>query len=334
MLGRWTAGLLIALALVLCLGETIVADATIVLKYGHPNAPASIAGRQADLFAKLVAEKTGNRIRIQVYPASQLGTLSELVEATKIGSIDISHNTYAGISTLYEDFAVFDTPYLFDSPEHLMKTVAPDSPLMKQFNEKLIARAGVRVLYSFYLGTRHLTANRPVYSTADLKGVKIRSIPFPIYTATVEGMGAIATPIDFAELPSALATGIVSGQENPLDIIWAQKFYETQKYLIMTGHIIGADGVIINERSWQRLSPELQSLILEAARETAATALEWNLTVEAELVDKLRQAGMTVIDEKSGLRLDEIKKRVKDAVERRFGSQWNKYWSQIAKMGK
>lgn len=334
MVRRLIVWLALVLGLAFCLVGIASADNTITLRYGHPNPPTSTAGRQAELFAKLVSEKTNNRVRIQVYPASQLGSLSELVEGVKIGTIDIVHNTYGSLGSLYPDIAVFDTPYLFDTVEQLMKAVDPESEVMKEFNSKLVERAGVRVLYSFYFGTRHLTVNKPVYSTADLKGVKIRSIPYPIYTATVEGLGAIATPIDWAETPSALATGIVSGQENPVDMIWASKLYEVQKYLVLTGHIRGAEAVIINERSWQRLSPELQKQIRAAAREAAETAMKWQLDAEARLVADLRKAGMTVIDEKSGLKLDEIRQRVRKTVEDRFGAQWGKYWDEIRRITK
>src|SRR5690606_28748529 len=106
--------------------------------------------------------------------------------------------------------------------------VDPESPVMIQFNQRLIEEHGVRILYSYYFGTRHLTANQPVYSPADLQGLKIRAIPLPVYIAAVEGMGATATPVEFAELPVALATGLVNGQENPLQTIAAAHLQESQ----------------------------------------------------------------------------------------------------------
>jgi hypothetical protein len=116
----------------------------------------------------------------------------------------------------------------------------------------------VRVFYTFYFGTRQLTADRQVLNPKDLQGVKIRAIPFPIYMAAVEGMGAVATPVDFAELPTQLATKAVNGQENPVDTIFANKFYETQSHLMLTGHIKGAELVVFNDAAWKKLSPTLQ----------------------------------------------------------------------------
>src|SRR5699024_10288182 len=191
---------------------------SITIKYSHPNAPESVAGKQADLFADLVDEKTEGRVQIEVFPSGQLGNLQEITESVELGTIGMSHNTMAANGSLFEDLAALDTPYLFKDVNHMDKAMAIDSPLMESLNEKFVEQNGVRLLYTFYFGTRHLTVNKEVTHPDDLKGVKIRSIPFDIYTATVEGMGAEAVPIDWNEVPTSLQTGVIDGQENPLDV--------------------------------------------------------------------------------------------------------------------
>ena len=124
---------------------------------------------------------------------------------------------------MHEPFAALDTPYLYRDVDHLMKTVDVDSPVMKKLNEGLIKSAGVRVLYAYYFGTRQLTANKGVTQPSELAGMKIRAIPFPIYMSTVEGLGAVPVPVDWSEVPTALATGVVNGQENPVNVVLSSK---------------------------------------------------------------------------------------------------------------
>jgi hypothetical protein len=113
------------------------------------------------------------------------------------GTIALSHNTAGALSALYNPLAALDTPYQYRSTEHLMKVVAADSPVMKSLTDGLIGSSGVRVLYAFYFGTRQLTANRAFMQPSDLRGVKIRAIPSPIYLAAVEGLGAVPVPNRF-----------------------------------------------------------------------------------------------------------------------------------------
>ena len=186
---------------------------TVTLRYAHMNAPSSIAGQQAALLAKAIEEKTKGAVKVNVFPSSQLGTLQEQAEAVSSGTVQLHHNTMAGIGSLYEPFGALDTPFMYKDVQHLMRVADPNSPVMKKLGEGLLKARGVRVFYTFYFGTRQLTADRQVLAPKDLQGVKIRAIPFPIYMAAVEGMGAVATPVDWAEVPSALATKVaVSGR--------------------------------------------------------------------------------------------------------------------------
>ena len=205
------------------MGGSMAAAQEITLRYGHMNAPNSLAGMQADWLAEAIAEKTGGAVEIQVYPSSQLGKLKELAEGVSTGTIALSHNTAGAIGSLHKPFEAFDTPFLYRDVDHLMKVVDTSSPVMQKLNGELIEAAGVRVLYSFYFGSRNLTADRAVKSPADLDGVKIRAIPFPIYMSAVEGLGAVPIPVNWSEVPTALATGVVQGQENPVNVVLVHK---------------------------------------------------------------------------------------------------------------
>lgn len=298
-------------------------------RYGHMNPPASVAGMQADMLAKAIAEKTKGAVKVQVYPASQLGGLQEQAEGVSSGSIHLHHNTMAGIGSLYEQFGVLDTPYLYKDVAHLMRVCDPKSPVMQKLNDGLVKARGVRVFYTFYFGTRQLTASREIKSPQDLSGLKIRAIPFPIYMATVKGLGAVPTPIDFAEVPTALATKTVAGQENPVDTIWAAKLYESQSHLMQTGHIMGAEIVVINEKAWKGLSPEVQKQVMEAADETSKKATQLTIDKEAEQTKLLQDKGMKVVGPKEGLDLAAFKKSVTEEIAKQFETKYGDLYKEI-----
>ena len=303
----------------------------LVLRYAHMNPASSPNGLQADYFAKKIAEKTGGAIKIEVYPASQLGSIAEMAESVSMGSIAMHHSTYGGLQPLLTDLGMFDTPYLYRDVDHLLKATDPEfSPALKELNQKLIDTRGVRILYSFYFGTRELTANMPVYSPKDLSGKKIRAIPSAIYLAAVEGMGAVAVPIDFAELPVALSTGVADGQENPVSTILTSKMYEVQKYVMMTDHIMGSEPVVINEKVWQALTDAQRTIFTEVARETRDWASNYVRDNEAKDIQALKDKGMTIITAADGLKVDEFRSSVNKLVKERFGATWGKYYDMIA----
>jgi tripartite ATP-independent transporter DctP family solute receptor len=303
----------------------------LVLRYAHMNPASSPNGLQATYFADKIAEKTGGAIKIEVYPASQLGSISEMAEAVSMGSIAMHHNTYGGLQPLLNDLGLFDTPYLYRDVDHLLKATDPEtSPALKELNQKLIDTRGVRILYSFYFGTRELTANHAVYSPKDLAGKKIRAIPSPIYLAAVEGIGAVAVPIDWAEVPVALSTGVADGQENPVSTLVTSNIYEVQKFAMMTDHIMGSEPVVINEKVWQGLSAEHKKIFTEVARETRDWASNYVLQNEAKDVQTLKDKGMTIITKADGLKVDEFRANVSKVVNDRFGAAWGKYYEMIA----
>ena len=310
----------------------IARAAQTTLRYGHMNSPTSIVGMQAQWFAEEVAKNTNGALKIEVYPSSQLGSIKELAEGVSTGTIALSHNTAGALSSLYNPIAALDTPYLYRNPDHLMKVVSAGSPVMKSLNEGLIGASGVRVLYAFYFGTRQLTANRAAMQPADLAGVKIRAIPSPIYLTTVEGLGAVPVPVDWSEVPTALATGVVAGQENPVDVVLDNKLYEVQSHMMLTGHIQAAELVVVNEDRWQSLPADTRQAIVKAADTVRARATETTLSKEGENLKALAAKGMKVVGPAQGLKLDAFEKAVKALVDKKFGDKYGKLYAEIAKV--
>ena len=334
---RGLSGLTRRMALTLGVAASIMAMAPIgadaqslTLRYGHNNEPASVAGAQADWFSEALKKASGGDIKVQVFPASQLGKLQELAEAVSIGSIAFSHNTAGGIGSLYEPFAALDTPYLYRDIDHLMKVTDVDSPVMQELNKGLIEAANVRVIYAHYFGRRNLTANKAVLSPADLAGVKIRAVPFPIYTTAVEGMGAVPIPVDWSEVPTALATGVAQGQENPVNVILSVKLYDVQSHLMLTGHMSNAEVVVMNEDVWQSLTDEQKAAVKQAAEETRQKATKAIQDKEEEETQALRDLGMTVIGPDEGLDIAAFRESVQKLVQERFGEKYGDLYEKIA----
>src|SRR5262245_6465696 len=319
-----------ATALTVALTPAAFAQRTVELRYGHMNPPNSAAGMQAQWLADAIAKNTNGQVKVTVYPSSQLGKLQELAEAVSTGTIALSHNTAAGIGSLYEPFAALDTPYLYRDYNHLMKVVDVDSPVMKKLNEGLVKAAGVRVLYAYYFGTRHLTTNKPILQPADLSGAKIRAIPFPIYMTAVQGLGAVPIPVDWSEVPTALATGVVAGQENPVNVVLSSKLYEKQSHMMLTSHIMNAQVIVINEKAWQNLTPAQRDQVAKAAAEVREKATAMVRSQEAEETAKLKELKMTVIGTAEGLKVDAFRASVNKQVQDKFGSKFGELYKEIA----
>lgn len=305
------------------------AQSTITLRYSHPNASNSIAGQQADLFAKKVNEYSKGSIIVEVYPASQLGSLQEQAEQVSSGVIAFNHNTAAAMGSLFEDFAVLDTPFIYKDVDHLLKVTNLKSTIMKKLNAGLQNKSKVHVLYTFYFGTRHLTADSAITKPADLKGLKIRTDPFPIYQAAIEGMGATPTPIEWAETPTALQKKVVNGQENSVNAIASAKLWEVQSNLMLTGHIKDAEIVVVNDSVWQKLTVNQQAAIQKAAADASDYATKTTIRQEAADLKTLRDKGMKVISTEDGLDISAFKQAVNKTVKDKFGAKWAEYYKLI-----
>ena len=321
---------LLAAALGLAALTPALAQKTVEMRYGHMNPPTSAAGMQAQWLADAIAKNSSGQIKVTVYPSSQLGKLQELAEAVSTGTIALSHNTAAGIGSLHEPFAALDTPYLYRNVDHLMKVVDVNSPVMKKLNDGLVGAAGVRVLYAYYFGTRQLTANKAVYQPSDLAGQKIRAIPFPIYMTAVQGLGAVPVPVDWSEVPTALATGVVNGQENPSNVVLSSKLYEAQSHMMLTAHVMNAQVIVINEKVWQGLSAAQREAVSKAAQEVRARATDMVQKQESEEVAKLRELKMKVIGPAEGLKLDAFKASVGKLVQEKFATKYGDLYKEIA----
>ncbi|GHU25533.1 TRAP ABC transporter substrate-binding protein [Betaproteobacteria bacterium] len=316
------------------MGLTYAADAKkpITLKYAHVGIAGEIQTRYADELAALVKEKTNGEIIIQVFPNSQLGGANEMADGIKSGAIAMGHHDFATLGKYLSDISVFNAPYIYRDGEHALKATNPKtSPTLQKVNEKLIKAAGLRVIGSNYRGARHLSAKTAIYSPADLAGKKIRGTPVKLWMSMIKGMGAIPTPVEISELYTALLSGMVDGQENPITNIYTQKFHEVQKFIMMTGHMQAVLSTFINEKAWQSIGEKNQNIMNDCLEEVALRSLKWTKEQEAPVIQKMKDYGITFIDESSGLKNDEFRKSVNAQVAIDF-PDWTDYIKEIQSM--
>ncbi|CAN1498837.1 DctP TRAP-type C4-dicarboxylate transport system, periplasmic component [Rhabdaerophilaceae bacterium] len=316
-----------SLALLPLLGSA--ANAQIKLRYAHvgvANAPQTL---YADEVAKLVKERTQGRVEIQVFANSQLGGVAEMVDGVKSGAIAMGHHDFASLGRILPTTAVFNTPFVYRDAEHSLRaTDSRTSPALQAVNKELVEKGGMRIIGSFFQGTRHLTSKEKVLSPADMKGKKYRGVPVKLWSSMLTGMGAIATPVEVSELATALATGLVVGQENPLPNIANLKLFEVQKYVMLTGHMQSILSVFVNERIWQGIPAADRKIVEDTMAEVGTKTLAWDKESFDRYRKELEGKGMIFVEAKDGLDLNAFRKAVLDQVGKDF-PEWSAYIGQI-----
>ncbi|HEY6133951.1 MAG TPA: sialic acid TRAP transporter substrate-binding protein SiaP [Rubrivivax sp.] len=308
----------VALAAGIAAPTLLRAQATAV-RWGESLATNHPQVQMAERVAKEVKEKSGGRIDVQVFANSQLGSGKEMIESVSSGALQLTTDGAGALGTFLPQLSVIEAPYLWRDAAHMSK--AAGTPLFAKLNDDLVAKRGMRMLNITYYGKRHLTTgSKAVKSPADMAGFKLRVPPVDTFRAMAEAWGARATPIAFGELYLALSQGAVDGQENPLPTIQSGKFFEVQKYLVLTEHIITPRMVIVNEAFWKGLRPADRDVMQAAFASAAAWQDKELLAQEATLVGTFKTAGMTVIEPD----LAAWRKPVLDKVPAQFADKWGK----------
>jgi tripartite ATP-independent transporter DctP family solute receptor len=299
------------------------------LRYAHvgvANAPQTL---YADEVAKLVKERTAGRIEIQVFPNSQLGGVGEMVDGIKAGAIAMGHHDFASLGKIVPATAVFNTPFVYRDPEHSLRaTDSRSSKALQEINKQLVDKGGMRIVGSFFQGTRQLTSKEKVLSPKDMAGKKYRGVPVKLWSSMLTGMGAVATPVEVSELATALATGLVVGQENPLPNIFNLKLYEGQKYVMMTSHMQSVLSVFVNEKIWQGISAADRKIMEDTMAEVGRKTLDWDKETSAKYRKDLEAKGMIFVESKDGLDLEAFRRSVLAQVNKDF-PEWSAYIEEI-----
>jgi tripartite ATP-independent transporter DctP family solute receptor len=330
MMRRGILAAAVAVAAGLAIAPAISQAQNVKLRYAHVGSEGDIQHWYGEQAAKKIPEVTGGRVTVTVFPNSQLGGVQEMIDGVKSGSISMGHHEFASLDRVAKDIAVFNAPFAYRDAAHALAATDPaSSELLQEFNTKLVAGGNMRIVGRLYRGARQMTAKMPVKSPADLEGKRFRGVPVQLWTTMVRGFGAIPTSVEVSELPTALMTGMVVGQENPLTMINANKLYEVQTHVMLTSHMQNVLPVFINERVWKQIGENDQKAILKALDDLAKESLSIAQKAEQDLIGELQKKGMTFITAADGLQIEAFRKGVATEVAKDFPS-WQAYIDRIA----
>jgi tripartite ATP-independent transporter DctP family solute receptor len=277
------------------LGTAGLAAAQTKLKWAHVYETSEPFHKYSVWAAEEIKKRTNGKYDIQVFPASSLGKEADINQGLTLGTVDIilSGASFAGRS--YPPLAVSYFPFIFRDAEHQLKYAKSDvfKELAKGYDDK----TGNHITALNYYGARHVTSNaaRPVAKPEDMKGLKIRVPDAPAYLAFPKALGANATPIAFAEVYLALQNNTVDAQENPLPTIEAKKFFEVQKNISLTGHIVDSLLTIVSGQTWGKLSADEKKIFSDVMQEAAEKTGREVIASETRLVEEFKKKGLNVI---------------------------------------
>jgi tripartite ATP-independent transporter DctP family solute receptor len=298
------------------------------LRYAHVGAAGDIQTRYAEEAAKAIDEATKGEIKLKLFPASQLGGVAEMVDGIRSGAVAMGHHDFASLARFVPEIAVFNAPFIYRDGEHAVKATDPETPALQELNARLVKEGNVRVIGRIYRGARHISSKFAVKSPADLKGKPFRAVPLELWVSMVKGFGAIPTPVEVAELPTALMSGLVVGQENPLTMISANKLNEVQSHVSLTGHMQSILAIFVNEDAWKSLSDAHRKAIVQVLDKKALESLQWANASEQDLIKELKGRGMTFITPENGLDTAAFKTSVLAQVKKDFPT-WEGYIQKI-----
>ncbi|MAM14010.1 MAG: hypothetical protein CML23_26850 [Rhizobiaceae bacterium] len=243
-------------------------------------------------FETAVEERSGGRIDVEIFFAGQLGKMETYPQLVRMGAVQAGISTDAQVSPYFEDINVLSTPYIFGSTDIAFSVF--DDGFGEWLNDRMAEESNMRVIAWMQNGFRNFTANTPLNSAADLKGLKIRVQPSEIYMQMVQSLGASPTPIPFSDLYTSLQTGVVDGQENPYVAIRTAKLEEVQKYIIEDKHTYGVLVLVANEDWLESLPEDLRQIVREEA--LAMAKRERQRAIDSDVADRayLESKGMTV----------------------------------------
>jgi len=264
------------------------------LKWAHVYEVPEPYHQQALWAADEIKKRTNGRYTIQVFPASQLGNENQINEGLGLGTVDMIYTGVAFAGSIHKSIAITNAPFVLRDFDHFM--AYRNSPLFRQIAKGYEDKTKHKVITLTYYGQRMVTANKEIKKPEDMKGMKLRVPPAPLFLMFTKSVGANATPIAFAEVYLALQQGTVDGQENPLPTIMAKKFYEVQSHIMLTGHITESLLTIVGSHVWSKMSDADKKVFEEVLSEAALRATKEIRESEQKLAAEFRKLGKNVVE--------------------------------------
>ncbi|TCP44319.1 DctP family TRAP transporter solute-binding subunit [Rhodovulum marinum] len=272
------------LAAALVAGQAFAADVTIRLAHLNPEDPfQSHSGTMAAVFKSLVESNSNGEIEVQLFPNGQLGKDNEVIEQVRTGLVESTISSAGGIAQHYNLVGVFDIPFAFPNIGVASRVISKDSSFGQKFIADLESKTDLKVLGMIDSGGFFAFTNskKPIESVADMEGLRIRTMTLPTHEAIVSSLGGQPTPLPWAEVYTALQTGVADGQMNPVPIIAFAKFDEVQKYLSITNHVITPYIWSMNADFYNGLSDEHRTLVNWAAEVATESGRAMSRVIEA-----------------------------------------------------
>ena len=266
-----------------------------VLRFGHLHSVDSPVHKGIAKAAEEVEKQTQGRYKINIFPSSQLGQAREMVSQVVDGNLDFISEGPGSLSALHRPMSIFEAPFVARDWPHLLKMLESDyakTQLKVLETERNMVHVG-----TFYYGVRHFTTkSKPLNTAADVKGMKVRVPEAPLFLAMIRALDATPTPMSLGEVYLSLQTGVADGQENPLPTINNNKFFEVQKYLNLTGHVIVPIMIMMNNKAYSAATPADQAAFKAAFKEGAKVNDDATNADEARLADFFKSKGMTIVN--------------------------------------
>ena len=277
-----------------CLAAFVAAAQAQELKFATQNPKGHPLVTGMERFAELVAKASGGKLKVDLFPGGVLGSDQANVSALQGGTLDMVVLNSGILASQVKEFGIYDFPFMFASPKEADAVV--DGPFGKRMHEKLEAKGIVGLAY-WELGFRQITnSRRPINKLDDIAGLKLRVIPNAINVDWVKALGANPTPLPFPEVYAALDQKAIDGQENPVTVISANKFYEVQKYLVLTNHQYNPQSLIFSKKVWDTLSPANRKILGDAAVQAGKYQREVSRAQAGTALENLKKNGMQVTE--------------------------------------
>jgi tripartite ATP-independent transporter DctP family solute receptor len=289
----WTRRAALSAAFVIATIVAAPAQAQTKLKWAHVYEVAEPYHTQAVWAAGEIKKLTNGKYDIEVFAASQLGNENQINEGLGLGTVDIIYTGTSFAGSVYKPLSISGAPFMLRDFDHWK--AYRGSKLFRELAKGYEDKTKHKIVTLTYYGERMVTANKEIKKPEDMKGMKLRVPPAPLYLMLAKSVGANATPIAFAEVYLALQQGTVDGQENPLPTIQAKKFYEVQSHIILTGHITESLLTIVGSHVWAKLTDDEKKIFQDTLTQAAAKASDEIRASEQKIADELRKLNKTVV---------------------------------------
>ena len=283
-----------AIAITLLAGPASAQVQERTIRWGHLNNPDHPVSLGVQKFAEILAAKSGGKLKVREFGASQLGNEMQMQSALRGGTQEMMSAATTSLASVVKEFGLLDFPFIVGTAEQADALVT--GPFGQAMTDVLPEKDLIGLGY-WGLGFRNATnSSRPIAKVEDFAGLKLRVIPNPVFLETFKALKANPVPMNFGELYTALENKTVDGQENPYTVILSNKFYEVQKYVSATNHAYAQNILLISKKFWDKLAPEEQKMIREAIAETRGYQREQTRIQTEKALAELKAKGMNFND--------------------------------------